>query len=367
MKRVLSIVLVATVVFSVTACKNSRSGGGSASTTQGGEIVLMVSAAGTLDDRSFNEACYNAMKQFCVENDMTYSYYQPTEDTAEAQIILFDTAVKAGARFFVIGSDQYKVSASMFAEKYPNIPAIIYDSVPVDEDGNEALSDNLLAVHFAEQQAGFLAGYAAVKEGRRKIGYMGGMAVPAVVRFGYGFVQGADTAAVDLGLSNVEIMYNYSGNFEATPENQARAASWYQNGTEIIFVAAGPMGSSVFAAAEQNRGLVIGVDSDQYAESETIITSAIKDLRNITYNTLNDWKAGKFKGNAIVTYTAREGGVGLAWEHARFKSFSRLEYDDIYKRLAENTSGLSDALADDTMYDDPAGIPLKAAKLTYIP
>ncbi len=223
---------------------------------------------------------------------------------------------------------------------------------------------NILAIQFAEQQSTFLAGYAAVKDGFRKLGFMGGMAVPAVVRFGYGFVAGAEAACKELGLTDVEMMYNYSGDFKPTPENQARAASWFQGGTEIIHVAAGPMGASVFAAAEQNNGTVIGVDSDQSAESPTIITSAIKDLERVTYNTLKSWKDGTFVGGQIAQYTAKEEGVALV--SMKFKNFTQAEYDDLYRRLANDVDGLSSAIPTDKDYAEPDQIPVECLKLTYV-
>lgn len=375
MKKLLSLLVAASMTLSMAACgtagtSSAASGGTGASSAatdkSNGEIVLMVSAAGTLDDRSFNEACYKGIAKFAEESSMSYTYYQPSEDTAEAQLIVCDTAVKAGAKFIVINSDQFKVAASMMVEKYPEVTFIIFDTVPVTPDGEQVLGDNILAIQFAEQQAAFIAGYAAVKDGHKKVGFMGGQAVPAVVRFGYGFVQGVDQAAKDMGLTDVSIMYNYTGDFEATPENQARAASWYQNGTEVIFACGGPMGASVFAAAEQNKGLVIGVDSDQSGESDTIITSAIKDLANVTYKTLADWKAGNFTGGKIVTYTAAEGGVGLPWSSSKFKTFSEADYNALYERLGKDEGGISSALVTDTTYDSPAEIPLQAAKLTYV-
>jgi basic membrane protein A len=193
---------------------------------------------------------------------------------------------------------------------------------------------------------------------------MGGMPVPAVVRFGYGFVAGIEAACKELKLTGVEIMYNYSGNFKPTPENQARAASWFQGGTQIIHVAAGPMGASVFAAAEQNKGVVIGVDSDQKDESPTIITSAVKDLQRVTYNTLKSWNDGKFVGGKVVTYSAKEEGVALV--SMKFKNFTQAMYDDLYKRLAADTDGISSAIPTDKSYAEPDMIPLTCAKLTYV-
>lgn len=366
MKKIVSIIFSLIVVFAlVSGCApqadvpTEESEG-----AVGGEIALLISAAGTLDDRAFNQGCWNGVKKFAEETGKTYMYYQPVEDTVEAQVALCDTAVKAGAEFIIINSDQFKAAASKMVAAYPDVTFIIFDTVPVDDDGNQVLTPNILAIQFAEQQATFLAGYAAVKEGFRKLGFMGGMAVPAVVRFGYGFVWGIETACKELGLTDVEIMYNYSGDFKPTPENQARAASWFQGGTEIIHVAAGPMGASVFAAAEQNNGVVIGVDSDQSGESDTIITSAIKDLETVTYNSLKAWQDGTFEGGKIVTYTAKEQGVALA--SMKFNHFTQEQYDDLYRRLADDVDGISSAIPTDKDYELPNQIPLTCATLTYV-
>jgi basic membrane protein A len=375
MKKVVSIVFSSIIVFalicgcapqaSTTAAPAEEATSSEASDgSVGGEIALLISAAGTLDDRAFNQGCWNGVKKFAAETGTSYMYYQPVEDTVEAQVTLCDTAVKAGAKFIIINSDQFKVAASKMIAAYPDVTFIIYDTVPVDDDGNQVLTPNILAIQFAEQQATFLAGYAAVKDGYRKLGFMGGMAVPAVVRFGYGFVWGIETACKEMGLDDVEIMYNYSGDFKPTPENQARAASWFQGGTQIIHVAAGPMGASVFAAAEQNNGVVIGVDSDQSGESDTIITSAIKDLETVTYNSLKAWKDGTFEGGKIVTYTAKENGVALA--SMKFKNFTQEEYDDLYQRVANDVDGISSAIPTDKDYESPDQIPLTCAKLTYV-
>jgi basic membrane protein A len=377
MKKFVSVVLSLTVVLAmISACAPKAAApaaavpataapAAAAPAATGKEVVLLISAAGTLDDKAFNQGCYNGVKQFADEFKKTYGYYQPTEDTVEAQVTIADTAIKAGAKFIIINSDQFKKSAALMEKSHPDVSFLIYDTIPVDEAGKEVLLPNLLSVLFAEQQSTFLAGYAAVKDGYTKLGFMGGMPVPAVVRFGYGFVAGIEAACKELNLQGkVEIMYNYSGNFKPTPENQARAASWFQGGTQIIHVAAGPMGASVFAAAEQNKGVVIGVDSDQKDESPTIITSAVKDLQRVTYNTLKSWNDGKFVGGKVVTYSAKEEGVALV--SMKFKNFTQAMYDDLYKRLAADTDGISSAIPTDKSYAEPDMIPLTCAKLTYV-
>lgn len=376
MKKVMLVVVFATLVLaSITGCTPQAqeteeaqvpAGDVAATEEQKPGIALLVSAAGTLDDRSFNQACWQGVKDFAEEYGYDYAYYQPVEDTVEAQVTIADTAIKAGAGFIIINSDQFKAAASQMITEHPDVTFIIFDTVPIDEEGNQVLTDNILAIQFKEQEATFIAGYAAVVEGYHKLGFMGGQAVPAVVRFGYGFVAGAEAAAKDLGLDDVEMLYNYSGDFKPTPENQARAASWFQGGTEIIHVAAGPMGASVFAAAEQNGGVVIGVDSDQSAESETIITSAIKDLANVTYNALLSWHDGTFEGGKIVVYGAAEGGVGLPWDSSKFTNFTKEDYEDLLYRISNDVDGIASAIPTDVDYESPDQIPLEYIDLTYV-
>lgn len=164
-----------------------------------------------------------------------------------------------------------------------------------------------------------------VKDGMTKLGYMGGMAVPAVVKYGYGFVQGAEYAAQELGMADgsIELMYNYTGGFDATPEAQNQAASWYNNGTEVIFAAGGAVGNSVMAAAEAAGTKVIGVDVDQSGESETVITSAMKGLGTSVYDMIAAYYNGSFPGGENKVYDAANNGVALAMDTAKFDSFAK--------------------------------------------
>ena len=379
MKKFLTLLLVAVMAFSLVACgsgsTDSQSSGGSeaaepsSDTATGAEVVLLVSAAGTLDDGAFNTACWEGVKEFCEANNVTYNYYQPTEDTVEAQLAQCDVAVKSGAKFIIINSDQFKLSSVYMQKNYPDVTFIIYDTVPTDESGAEVLNSNIKAITFAEEQCAYIAGYAAVKDGYTKIGYCGGMPVPAVVRFGYGFVEGINQACEDLGIDKVDVWYTYFGNFEATAANQTLAASWYEAGIENIFVAAGPAGASVFAAAEATeKGTVIGVDSDQYQASDRIISSAMKDLKRVTMNELQAWKDGTWSGGKMVRLTAKEEGVALPMNHSKWVNFTQADYDDLYTRLANDEGGLASSIPVDTSADTPAELVDRwpHVNLTYI-
>ena len=146
-------------------------------------------------------------------------------------------AAKGGAKVVVCPGYLYEIPVHTMQQKHPEVKFIILDGTPHSADSAEPdIGENTASIYFAEEQAGFLAGYAAVYEGCTKLGFMGGIAVPAVIRYGYGFIQGADYAAKEKGMApgSIDMKYTYVGNFEASPENMAKAASWYNEGTEAV-------------------------------------------------------------------------------------------------------------------------------------
>ena len=210
---------------------------------------------------------------------------------------------------------------------------------------------------YAEEQTGFLAGYAAVKEGFRKLGFMGGMAVPAVQRFGHGFVQGAAYAAKEEGLAEgaITVDYLYTGDFKASPEVQAAAATLYQNGVEIIFACGGAVGQSVMAAAKAAGGKwVIGVDVDQSGDSETVITSSTKELAVSVQQALEaifgvskeklTWE-DDFAGKSVILDVTRD-GVGLPMETSRFTKFKKSQYNAIYNKIVKGDVKVSTTIGE---------------------
>lgn len=305
-------------------------------TADGAEIAL-ITDVGTIDDKSFNQGAWEGVEQFAKEAGKTYKYYKPTEKSDEAYIVSIDLAVQAGAKVIVCPGFLFEVPIHTVQTKYPDVKFIILDGAPHSGDYNFDIASNTASIFYAEEQAGYLAGYAAVKEGYRQLGFMGGIAVPAVVRFGYGYIQGADAAAKELSLAKdeVQIKYTYVGNFDATPENETKASSWFTSGTQVIFACGGAVGNSVMKAAEKNGGVVIGVDVDQSGESETVITSAMKNLKNSVYEELKAIYEDRFEGGKSVVLGADTGNVLIAMETARFKNFTKEEYDVVYKDIVD--------------------------------
>lgn len=367
MKKILSLLLVLCMTIALVGCGNKEESKSEKEKSNKAVIAEIIIAGGTIDDGSYNQGAWEGIQKYAKEKDMTAQYYASSEETTDSQLEAIKLAVENGAEIIVAPGYNFEATIYQAQEIYPDIKFVLLDGEPHNEDYSDyKTNDNVCCVYYAEQQAGFLAGYALVKEGLRNLGFMGGMAYPAVLRYGYGFIAGADYAAKELGLKegDVTMKYTYTGNFEATPDNQTLAASWYQNGAEVIFACGGSVGYSVMAAAEQSDKYVVGVDTDQYADSDTVITSAEKMLGNSVYMALTDWGNDEFKGGQTETLDVTQDGVGIAMETARFSNFTQEDYDEIYDKLVNNTEGITDAIPDDTVADTADKVPTEIVKVT---
>ncbi|MEY8352829.1 BMP family ABC transporter substrate-binding protein [Lachnospiraceae bacterium 54-53] len=358
-KRALALAMAVLMTAALSACGSSNSG--SAGTTaapaettaaekpaettgatsvksdsSSGYELALVTDLGTIDDKSFNQGAWEGMKKYAEENGISYKYYQPQEGTTDSYLETIGLAIEGGAKLVVCPGYLFEEPVFLAQDQYKDVHFILLDGEPHNGDYSEYRTEaNVMPILFQEDEPGFLAGYAAVKDGNTKLGFLGGMAVPAVIRFGYGFAEGADYAAKELGIESIEIMYNYTGAFAATPEAQSMAASWYQNGTEVIFGCGGAVGNSVMAAAEEKNAKVIGVDVDQSFESETVITSAMKQLSVSVYDGVKAFYDNAFPGGNTSIFSAKNEGVGLPMENSKFTNFTQDDYDKIYAQLKE--------------------------------
>lgn len=327
MKKLVSFLLALTLPFSLVACSSEN--------TQSFEIVLAVDA-GDIDDKAFVQGAWEAVSEYGQDNDLTHTYYKSQDDSEEAIISTIEMAVKSGAK--VVVSPGYLSEYPVYAmqEKYPDVNFILLDAEPCDENGNYHIAQNTTSVLFVEEEAGFLAGYSAVMDGYRKLGFMGGMAVNPVANFGLGFIQGAEYAGKLLNLSEGDIVidYMYLGNYDSTPETVAMASSWYSNGTEIIFACAGGAGNSVMKAAETTDKKVIGVDVDQSGESNTVVTSAMKNVKNAVYTTIDSIYNGTFKAGTNTVFGSSTNNVLLPIDTSRFETFTKEQYEEIYSQIS---------------------------------
>ena len=158
--------------------------------------IAMITDKGTIDDKSFNQGTWEGVKAFADANGKSYQYYKPTEISDAAYLEAIGLAVDGGAKMVVCPGCLFEVAVYEAQTKYPDVSFILIDGTPHTADYvTFETKSNVLCFLFAEEQVGFYAGYAAVKDGFTKLGYQGGQSVPAVVRYGYGFLQGAEAAA----------------------------------------------------------------------------------------------------------------------------------------------------------------------------
>ena len=325
------------------------------------ELVLVTD--GNINDKSFNQGSWEGLKKYAEEKSITHKYYQPAARNIDAYIDSIDLAVVSGAKIIIVPNFLFEPAIYKAQDTHPEVNFVLLDGVPQDGTYTDfRIEKNVYSVLYAEEQAGFLAGYGVVKEGYTNLGVMGGMAVPAVIRFGYGFVQGADYAAKELGVKNIKVDYTYIGSFNPSPETQTKAASWYKNGVQVIFSPSGDACNSVMSAAEQNNGYVIGVDVDQSSESPTVITSAMKMIGESVYNAIDEFYKGNFPGGKIAVLDAKVHGIGLPMETSKFKNFTKEDYDNIYQKLVDG----SVEILKDTDAKDVSQLPLDNVKVNLI-
>ena len=265
--------------------------------------VAMITDYGDITDQSFNQTTYEACKKWAEENGVDFTYFKPAGDSTAERVAMVEKAAEEGYNVIVMPGYAFGGTIAEVQNDYSDIKFVALDVSEGDLGGVE-LASNVYCAVYQEELCGYMAGYAAVKLGYTHLGVLGGMAVPAVQRFGYGFVQGADAAAKELGVKvDMNYSWQYGASFSASPELQTMVSGWYEAGTEVVFACGGSMFASVAAAAGAADGKVVGVDVDQSTESDTVITSAMKGLADSV-----QWALGKFYSNEFASI----GGVGTS-------------------------------------------------------
>lgn len=272
--------------------------------------VCMITDAGDITDQSFNQTTYEACRDYCKENNIEFTYKKPDGDTDYARTAMVDVAVAEGYNVIVMPGYVFAQTVVDTTFKYPDIKFIVLDMSASDIGaaavGNDYYANpdkydiskyyntkNTYLAIYQEAIPGYLAGYTAVKLGYRHLGFLGGQAVPGVMRYGYGYIQGVNAAAKEMGITDkVTLEYAYGGQFYGSTEITAAMDTWYSNGTEVVFACGGGIFTSAAEAAAKTGGKIIGVDSDQspiidaYGKGMTI-TSAMKSLTATVNSTLD--------------------------------------------------------------------------------
>ena len=361
---------------------------------EGAYKVAMITDYGDITDQSFNQTTYEACKAFAEDNSIEFSYFKPAGDNTADRVAMIEKAVDEGFNVIVMPGYAFGGAIVEAAPEFPDVKFIAldvaagdlletavakagesYDYTPENWDLSKYVDmSNVYCAVYQEELCGYMAGYAAVKLGYKSLGFLGGMAVPAVVRYGYGFVQGVDAAAADLGLTDVKLNYIYGGQFFGDADITAVMDTWYQGGTEVVFACGGGIYTSAVDAAKKVNAKVIGVDVDQagvianYAGVDGMtVTSAMKGLYPATYDTLTDvivngnWEkyVGKIETLGLVSGTDPEAnyvqipmGDGTQWSD----SFTQDDYKAMVKDMFDGKITVSNNTSSDVSAADFATV-----------
>ena len=323
-----------------------------ATSADGKYEIAFVTDVGSLKDQSFNQGTWEGIKRYASENSKTYKYYQPANGdkaTDDDRFNAMKAAADAGAKIVVCAGFLQETALTKAAQEFTDVKFVFIDGYTLysekDAEGKGIAGKeikNVAPISFQEEQSGYLAGYAAVKDGYSKLGFTGGGGGenPACCRFGYGFVQGANDAAKELN-KTVEMKYSWSfgASFSPSPDLQTMLSGWYSNGTEVIFCCGGNMCQSAFEAAGANDGKVIGVDVDQSSQNDTVITSATKGLRESVMFALDKFYNGQFDtlGGVSTVLGANNDAVGLPTATWSFKNYTVDDYNKLFASIKDGS------------------------------
>jgi len=350
MKKKILALLTAVMVTGLVACGNSGEAEGS------GMKVGMVTDAGTIDDKSFNQGTWEGIKQAETDLGIETNYLKPTGTTEADYLKEIGNLYDSGYKFIVTPGFKFETAIYAAQTKYPDAKFVILDGEPHNADYTTyKTEDNTIAILFAEQEAGFLAGVATsleLKEG--SLGFIGGMEIPSVQKFNWGFQQGIAYANENLGTNMIISKENvvYEGTFDNVAGGQQIAATMYDNGVKAIFTAAGGVGVGAINEAKQRATngeevWIVGVDVDQYADGiydgdkSVILTSAMKNVDKSTYDMIQDELNGEFKGGQTLLFDASNDGIGLPEENPNLSEETETKVSEVFELIKNGTIKIS--------------------------
>ena len=321
-----------------------------ATTDNSDKKIAMITDSGDITDESFNQITWETCVAYGEANGIETQYYKPAEDTDEERINAVDLAVAEGATVVVMPGYLFGPAIAEEQDLYPDVTFIAVDVTEGDivnlAGESVALGSNVYICSFQEEQAGYLAGYAAVKDGYTSLGFLGGIAVPAVIRYGFGYIQGINAAAEEMGV-DVDVKYYYGGQFYGDDAITARMEGWYADGTQVVFACGGGIYTSAVDAAAQYDGKVIGVDVDQFPKiGDACITSAMKGLGSAVETALDAYTSGNWAsigGKSEQLGLTQGDYLGLPTADASwgFKTFTKDEYETVLNGIKDGSITVS--------------------------
>lgn len=332
------------------ATEDAANAGDSAKADNSDDKIAMITDSGDITDESFNQITWETCVAYGEENGVETEYYKPAEDTDEERINAIDLAISEGATVVVMPGYLFGPAIAEEQDVYPDVKFIAVDVTESDivnlSGDSVGISDNVYICSFQEEQAGYLAGYAAVKDGYTDLGFLGGIAVPAVIRYGFGYVQGINDAAEELGV-DVNVKYYYGGQFYGDDSITARMEGWYKDGTQVVFACGGGIYTSAVDAAKDYDGKLIGVDVDQRPTiGDSCITSAMKGLGSAVTAALDAYFGGNWDtigGKSEQLGLTQGDYIGLPTDADSwgFTTFTTDEYEEVLAGIKDGSIEVS--------------------------
>ena len=380
MKKFLALFLSLMLLLALTACKAAEAASGAQQeqrtvtaptddatfvyqpedptvTPAGGETIALVTGA------SGTESGADAMLWQGVQTFASAYGYTATTQTAEGDSsadveTALRTAAESGAKLVICRGDAAATALYRIQENYPDVHYLLFDDEPHNDDYSAYKTANLVhCVLFQEEQAGYLAGYAAVIDGYTSLGFVGAREIPGIVRYGTGFLQGAEAAAEQQG-ETVNLKFWFADTYDENDAVTQRMADWYNGGVSLIFVSGGTLYKSAAQAAEQTGGKVMAGDTNVTELSDSILASAVKcynaavQRQLYEFFTAGSWSTQNAGQTERVGITNAEVALesDTSW---RLDSFTLDDYRSLYEDLRTSVKRV-DAYADmETLPDTP--------------
>ena len=315
----------------------------------GGEIAFLTD--GSVEDGGYNEAIFNGVRVYALGAGTSFFCYHADPKAAGSYQGVLHPGGEGKAGLVVCAGGGFWKGVGALWGSWLQTFFVRGGAVPYDGEGEELpIAENVHCILFHEEQAGYLAGYMAVWEGYRNLGFIGGREEPAVLRYGYGYLQGINAAAKDLSLDDVAVNYWYADTYAADIAVREKADGWYESGTQIIFACGGGLYESVLEAAENQDGLMIGVDVDQCRISDRVLTSAVKNIGAAVTDALDEYYAdggwSEADAGQVKRYGVEEGcaAIPVVDSEWRFKEIPTTHFFEIYKQMKRGDRTVSDAI-----------------------
>ncbi len=318
--------------------------------------VGMVTDAGTIDDKSFNQGTWEGVAKAGKVLKLDTKYLKPSGTTEADYLKEIGNLVDAGYNMVVCPGFKFETAIFQAQDKYKDAKFVLIDGAPHKGDGKAVVKPNTVSIFFAEHESGFVSGVAtALQLKAGDVGFIGGMEIPPVQKYNWGFQQGVAYANAKLGTKITIKPENviYQGTFNDVAAGQQLAAQMFDRGVKAIFCAAGGVGIGGINEAKSRvkagkEVWVVGVDVDQYTDGiyegtkSIILTSAMKKIDGAAFDMVKAAKSNKFPGGQTLIFNAQNDGVGIPNKNPNLSADVQNKVAAVFKQLKAGSIKVSD-------------------------